>query len=1241
AGTGGTPASGTIFIDPVIASSGPQRFNVSQADEAMKQVTITMRSFCTTGTVISAANDVRIRIPSTFNMSWDTGLTTATIGGAASAKVSTSVTYEDVNKTLVLDITSDLAAGDVFTVDALEFTGFSAVSSADYLELEALNDGNVVDEDDSRSQSNNRAKVIEVYTEVDLVELRATAGDGAVLVEWETGSELENLGFHLYRSQDPTAGYRLLNARLVGGLGNSVLGGRYYFIDRTATNGTRWFYLLEDVETTGRSRLHGPTSALPLAAAWFATPDPALHDGSGEATGDAVSPEDPPPGGPDPPQGRALDRDVTLVEEGPGGLLLVIRPPAPVWGESVEGATRWETVSMDGYASLAETGRPCLPTKGVLLPAGEAERMVVEVLREKVRERRPLGRVERARPLEAVTAEGAPAAAATAEEVAATAVVLRRRPMDVRPASGSPLGGDGSPGRGKGSADAPEGPARDAGRWQPRFYPEATARAGGILDGGTVRLGRLVIHPVLYDERSGVAVAYEELVVRVRFEGVRRPPAEEPGPALETQWALARRPALKLAVAGSGLCRLGRADLAAAGFDLSADPRRWRLYREGRELAIRVEGEADGVFDEGDLVWFHAPGHEDIYSATDCLWLVAGEGMGLRAQARGADPTGVPGGPTDHLETRVFKTPRYYGATVHGDPARDRWYWDSLSSTFQNPRTLALALDAVAPVADGGLVRYVLQGRIDSPAPGEDHHTRVSLNGQPIDDVRWDGAAELDRRVSVPRALLLEGANTITFEIVRDTPIVFDAIWLERVELTWWRSLQARSDELDFLAAAAGAVEVSGFGGPDVVVWDVTDPARPAPLGGAVVLPDGTGTNAVRFAAQAGHRYRAARASSRVRTPPARLNRPSRLHESSNQADWIAVAPAALLGTPPDPLAALAAHRRARGLTAMVVDLEDVLDEFSYGRMDAFAIRAFVRRALGAWTAPAPRYLLLAGDGTYDYRDYLGRGGHAFHVPAPPVDTEFFVTATDHPFEAVLGEDAVPDLAVGRIPAASLTDLERAVAKTIAYETAPPGEAWQRRALLLADYRNEGYFARTSDAQAALLRGRGMEVERLDGASGAAATAVRARLLSAVDEGLHLVGFQGHGSTDYWTVEKLLRASDASVAANGSRLPLIVAANCYTGGFTNPYLRGLGEAYAVAPAGAVACWMPAGKLGVSGQVLLTEAFYSVVFEEGVRELGTAVRLAKTRLAAGSADRPDYDDVSRTFVLLGDPALRLR
>ncbi len=84
---------------------------------------------------ITASNDIRIKIPSDLNMTWDTTDTSATISGGASSKVSNTVTYEDAGKTLVINVSNDFDVLDSIIVSGLSFTNFSDISSSKYLGL--------------------------------------------------------------------------------------------------------------------------------------------------------------------------------------------------------------------------------------------------------------------------------------------------------------------------------------------------------------------------------------------------------------------------------------------------------------------------------------------------------------------------------------------------------------------------------------------------------------------------------------------------------------------------------------------------------------------------------------------------------------------------------------------------------------------------------------------------------------------------------------------------------------------------------------------------------------------------------------------------------------------------------------------------------------------------------------------------------------------------------------------------
>ena len=134
-----------------ISSAANQTFILGGSATAISTITITEGS----SPSITDANNIRIRIPSTFTMTFDTSDALANIGGADWAKTgagsqggTVTVSYEDSNKTVVVPVTSDFSAQDDITVYGLSFTSFTAVSSADNLEIEVDNGGTIADTDD-------------------------------------------------------------------------------------------------------------------------------------------------------------------------------------------------------------------------------------------------------------------------------------------------------------------------------------------------------------------------------------------------------------------------------------------------------------------------------------------------------------------------------------------------------------------------------------------------------------------------------------------------------------------------------------------------------------------------------------------------------------------------------------------------------------------------------------------------------------------------------------------------------------------------------------------------------------------------------------------------------------------------------------------------------------------------------------------------------------------------------------
>jgi hypothetical protein len=79
-----------------------------------------------------------------------------------------------------------------------------------------------------------------------------------VAVEWSTASELNTVGFNLYRSEDPKGKFQIINSKLIPSSSDALTGGSYSYRDTSVQAGHTYYYLLEDVDASGDTNRNGP-----------------------------------------------------------------------------------------------------------------------------------------------------------------------------------------------------------------------------------------------------------------------------------------------------------------------------------------------------------------------------------------------------------------------------------------------------------------------------------------------------------------------------------------------------------------------------------------------------------------------------------------------------------------------------------------------------------------------------------------------------------------------------------------------------------------------------------------------------------------------------------------------------------------------------------------------------------------------------------------------------------------------
>jgi hypothetical protein len=144
------------------------------------------------------------------------------------------------------------------------------------------------------------------------------------------------------------------------------------------------------------------------------------------------------------------------------------------------------------------------------------------------------------------------------------------------------------------------------------------------------------------------------------------------------------------------------------------------------------------------------------------------------------------------------------------------------------------------------------------------------------------------------------------------------------------------------------------------------------------------------------------------------------------------------------------------------------------------------------------------------------------------------------------------------------------------------------------------------------------------------------------NEGTLIVNYGGHGSVQIWTLDPIFDVGDVADLTNSNKLPFFVSMTCLTGFFGYPEAMNYPSLAEVlmrsANKGAMAAFMSTGMTQPEGQRILDVALFEAIFKQDNRALGPAISAAKQTLLANGAE---FEDVSKTFILFGDPATELK
>ena len=669
--------------------------------------------------------------------------------------------------------------------------------------------------------------------------------------------------------------------------------------------------------------------------------------------------------------------------------------------------------------------------------------------------------------------------------------------------------------------------------------------------------------------------------------------------------------AVRIGVRNTGIYRVTRAQLEAAGFNVNTDSSLWQLYIEGNEEAMIIGNNAD-------YIEFYGKGTDTPESDTRLYFLINGATPGKRMEtrvARGNTSTVVTPG---YLQTFVKKErTNYVDGIDNGDLEN---YFGRAIGTSQTTMTFNLSgVDFTSP-------NSTLHVRFQGYSSGQ-HIVEVILNDQvlpPAGGAPTDvGEVAFGADYAIPTSFLLEGANAIKFRGLGPGDFMF----FDVMSIDFNRKFIAQGNTLGFYTPNYKLARLDGFTSANVRVFDVTIDGRPYLMTNLNFQSNGP-TFGVSLPPARGRSFFAVEDSAILAPVSVTPNNPELVGIPTNGADLVIIAYKDFMTQ----AEAWANYRRGPGqnFTVKVIEVSELFDEFNYGTSGSAGISRFLQYAYESWQNP-PEYALLIGDASVDPRNYENLGAWNL-VPTKLARTVFTETGSDETM-ADFDDDGLAEIAIGRIASRDAAGITTVFNKVVYWETlASPMD----RGFLFAYDHNIGYD----------FDGMSLRIRNQLPASVSATMVYRGEanantnLVNAMNAGKFMVNYAGHGTTGSWGGNPVFFNifTVPTLQENQNNPAIYTMLTCFNGAFH--YLRNesFAEVLTKSPnRGAVAAWASTGETLPNIQESLAKRFYLKIGEGTIPRLGDLVRDAKSIITIQDGGA----DVRRSWALVGDPMLKVR
>lgn len=677
------------------------------------------------------------------------------------------------------------------------------------------------------------------------------------------------------------------------------------------------------------------------------------------------------------------------------------------------------------------------------------------------------------------------------------------------------------------------------------------------------------------------------------------------------------------------------------------------------EMAIEVRDKnANGVFDGDDDILFFAYGpHElkfnqssktftkqiHLYSDLSAAFLTVGAPGGKRIGTKPSS-TSSPTYTTSSFDEIVHQEEEKYNLIKSGKD----WFGKEFGRTTTD-FNVKFDLPNQAP---GEPVRIQTRASARSSSPST---LFATVNGQMVHQHSMSSvnvyfyAAQF---ASTPNLVgtNYSGTGPLDITLTYNKPTTDSKAWLDYIEIVYRRTLGNNGQSIfrDGRSVGVNSVTRYNLNGQGYAVWDLSDPHAISRID---LQQDGsnqyfiTESSILReYAALKNDDFKSIHSFEKVAN--------QNIHGQKN-IDYVIVAHP-LFVSEAKRLANF--HTEKNGLNVLIVEPQQVYNEFSCGVPDISAIRNMMRYFYETATPGAePRYLLFFGDASYDYKNILKINTNFVPTfesknsvaPVGSYCTDDFFGLLDESEGGDVDNSGMLDLGIGRLPVQTGTEATQMVNKILRYHTQEGLGDWRNVISMLTDDEDNNIHMHDGMAYSLIVEEDHPEYnvrklfsdayKQITVGNGQRYPDVTKEVDRSFNDGALIVNYSGHGGEIQLGYEKFVDIPQINSWKGGAKLPLFITATCEFTRFDDPARQSAGELVMLNPTGgAIGLFTTVRLVYQWPNFLLNKKFYeNNVFAydpKNVPALGDV--LVKTK----NENPPSVN--SRSFVYIGDPAVAL-